>query len=167
MPKGAGHARRWVAAGALPAACAALCVLVLCRAFTAFHVMPWILLAAALGGAIARWGLSAQHRAWHALENGWLCALAALALTQLVPPLQPLTYLLAAAYVLALPLRLAVLLLAALVALDAAMTRQWPDALAHASFIALFAALYHVLLGGRLAAARRAESLALRKRIAE
>src|SRR5919201_836467 len=161
MPKGAGHARRWVAAGALPAACAALCVLVLCRAFTAFHVMPWILLAAALGGAIARWGLSAQHRAWHALENGWLCALAALALTQLVPPLQPLTYLLA------LPLRLAVPLLAALVALDAALTRQWPDALAHASFIALFAALYHVLLGGRLAAARRAESLALRKRIAE
>jgi len=38
---------------------------------------------------------------------------------------------------------------------------------AHASFAALFASLYHALLGARLLAARRAESLAVRRRIAD
>jgi diguanylate cyclase (GGDEF)-like protein len=90
-----------------------------------------------------------------------------LALSEILPPLQPLMYLLAAGYVLALPLRLAIPLLGLLVALDAALTPQWPQLLAHASFTALFAALYHALLGARLAAARRAEGLAVRRRVAD
>ena len=94
-------------------------------------------------------------------------ALLVLALVQLAPLLQPLMYLLGAAYVLALPLRLALPLLAALLALDGALTPHWPDLLAHASFTALFAALYHALLGGRLLAARRAEGLAVRRRVAD
>src|SRR5919201_3899928 len=165
MREHAGQVRRWAAAGALPVACGTLCVLLLCRAFTALHPGPWGILAASIVSAIARWGLDAERRPWHALENGWLCALAVLAITQLAPPLQPLAYLLAAAYVLALPLPLAIPLLVALVALDAGLTPQWPESLAHASFIALFAGLYHLLLGGRLAAARRAESLAVSRRI--
>src|SRR5207237_1309673 len=80
-------------------------------------------------------------------EEGFVCALAGLALTQLAQPLQPLMYLLAAAYVLALPLRCAIPLLAALIALDAALTVPWPQMAAHASFAVLFAALYHALLG--------------------
>src|SRR5919199_1228102 len=104
MQKDAGQVRRWAAAGALPLGCAAICILLLSRAFASMHPAPWAVLVAAL---------------------------------------------------------------VALVALDAALTSQWPEALAHASFIALFAALYHLLLGGRLAAARRAESLAVSRRIAE
>src|SRR5437773_2752288 len=124
-------------------------------------------LVADIAAAVARWGLSTQRRAWHAIENGFLCALAVLAIIQLAPPLQPLMYLLAAGYVLLLPLRLAIPLLAVLITLDASLAGQWPQTVAHASFTALFAALYHLLLGGRLAAARRAEGLAVRKRIEE
>jgi diguanylate cyclase (GGDEF)-like protein len=42
-----------------------------------------------------------------------------------------------------------------------------PQLLAHASFTALFAALYHALLGARLAAAGRAERVAVRRRVAD
>ena len=167
MPPRTGTARKWAALAALPAACAALCVLLLCGAFSTSRPAPWAILAAAAVGAIARWGLSAQRNAWHAIENGFLCALAVLAVIQLAPQLQPLMYLLAAGYVLALPLRLAIPLVAALIALDAVLAKEWPQIVAHASFTALFAVLYHLLLGGRLAAARRAESLAVRKRIEE
>jgi diguanylate cyclase (GGDEF)-like protein len=111
--------------------------------------------------------LGGQRRAWNPIEDGVLCAVAVLALSQIAPPLQPLMYLLAAAYVLALPLELAIPLLAVLLALDARLTPYGPQLLAHASFTALFAALYHALLGARLAAARRAETLAVRRRIAD
>ena len=167
MPPRTGRARRWAALGALPLAAAALCVLLLCGAFATPHPLPWALLLTAAVAAVARWGLSAQRRAWHPLEEGFLCVIGVLALAQLAPPLQPLMYLLAAAFVLALPLRFALPLLLALLALDAVLTPQWPELLAHASFTALFAALYHALLGGRLAAARRAESSAVRRRVAD
>jgi two-component system cell cycle response regulator len=167
MPPRTGRARSWAALAALPSAAGGVCVLLLCGAFSSAHPAPWALLAAAVLGAVARWGLSKQRRPWYALEEGFVCALAVLALTQLAQPLQPLMYLLAAAYVLALPLRCAIPLLAALIALDAALTVPWPQMAAHASFAVLFAALYHALLGARLAAARRAEGLAVRKRVAD
>src|SRR5438477_9357083 len=167
MPPRTGRARSWAALAALPTAAGAVCVLLLCGAFSSAHPAPWALLAAAVLGALARWGLSTRRRPWYPLEEGFVCALAVLALTQLAPPLQPLMYLLAAAYVLALPLRSAIPLLAALVALDAGLTVPWPQIAAHASFAVLFAALYHALLGARLAAARRAEGLAVRKRVAD
>src|SRR5438067_4320724 len=167
MPPRTGTARKWAALGALPVACAGLSVLLLCGGFSTARPAPWAILAVAVVGAFARWGLSAQRRPWHAIEYGFVGALAVLAIIQLTPELQPLMYLLAAGYVLALPLRLALPLLAALIALDASLAAQWPQTIAHASFTVLFAALYHLLLGGRLAAARRAESLAVRKRVAE
>src|ERR1700675_2446733 len=114
MPPRIGRARRWVALAALPAAAAALCILLLSGAFAGLQPRPWALLFASGIGAAARWGLSGQRKPWHRLEDGLLCAIAVLALSQLAPPLQPLMYLLAAAYVLALPLPFAIPLLAAL-----------------------------------------------------
>ena len=167
MPPRTGRARRWAALAALPAAVATLCVLLLCGAFQAPHPAPWSLLIAVSVVAVARWGLVEQRKAWHALEDGLLSAVVVLAIAQLAAPLQPLMYLLAAAFVLCLRLRLAIPLLAALVALDAMLTPGWPEIAAHASFAVLFAVLYHALLGARLAAARRAENVAVRKRVAE
>ncbi len=167
MPPRSGKAQRWAALAALPAANAALCVLLLCGAFRTPHPLPWALLVAAGLFAAARWGLAKQRKPWHAVEDGFLCAVGVLAIAQIAPPLQPLMYLLAAAYVLALPLRLAVPLVGALIALDAALTPRWPHLLAHASFTALFAVLYHALLSARLLAARRAERLAVRRRVAD
>jgi len=162
-----GRAKRWLRTSALPLMLAALIVLLVCGAFRSTRVLPWSLLAVAALYAAARWGIGRARTAVHSAEVALLCEIAVLALAQLAPPLQPLMYLLSAALVLALPLRLAVPLLAALVGLDAAVTTQWPDLLAHASFIALFASMYHSLLGARLLAARRKEEGAVRKRIAE
>src|SRR6267143_1933122 len=167
MPPRTGTARRWAALAALPAALAGLCALLLRGAFGTPHPFPWTLLTATAIGAVARWGLSRQRKTWHALEDGLLCAVTVLALAQIAPPLQPLMYLLAAGYVLALPLKIALPLLGALLALDAALTPEVPQLLAHASFTALFAALYHALLGARLAAAGRAERVAVRRRVAD
>jgi diguanylate cyclase (GGDEF)-like protein len=146
---------------------ATLVVLLLCGAFARPDPVPFGMLLATGVAAAARWGLSRQRRPWQALENGFVCAIGVLALSQLAPPLQPLMYLLAAGYVLALPPRLALPLLGGLLALDAALTPQWPQLLAHASFTVLFAVLYHALLGTRLALARRAEGLAVRRRVAD
>jgi len=167
MPPRTGTARRWAALAALPAALAGLCALLLRGVFATPHPVPWALLIATAIGVVARWGLARQRKTWHALEDGLLCAVSVLALAQIAPPLQPLMYLLAAGYVLALPLKLALPLLGALLALDAALTPELPQLLAHASFTALFAALYHTLLGARLAAARRAERVAVRRRVAD
>src|SRR5689334_8778890 len=161
------RAQRWAVAAALPVAAAALCVLLLSGAFRTRQLLPWALLLATGLFAAIRCGLATTRKPWHALEDGLVCALFVLALAQLAPLLQPLMYLLGAAYVLALPLRLALPLLGALLALDAALTAHWPDVLAHASFTALLASLYPALLGGRLLAARRAESLAVRRRVAD
>jgi len=142
-------------------------VLVLSGAFRTAAPLPWALLLGTCVFVCARWGLSSRRKPWHAAEDGLVCALLVMALSQLAPPLQPLMYLLAAAWVLALPLRLSLPLIAALLALDAALTPRWPVLLAHASFTALFAALYHGLLAARLQAAKRAESLAVRRRVAD
>src|SRR3979411_616689 len=154
MPPRTGTTRRWAALAALPAALAGLCALLLRGAFATPHPVPWALLIGPASGALARWGLARQRKTWHALEDGLLCAVSVLALAQIAPPLQPLMYLLAAGYVLALPLKIALPLLGPRLALDAALTPEVPQLLAHASFTALFAALYHALLGARLAAAR-------------
>ena len=166
MPR-TGRAQRWAGLAALPFAEAALCVFLLSGAFRARQILPWALLVATGLFVAVRWGLAGARKPWQAAEDGFFCALFVLALAQLAPLLQPLMYLLGAAYVLALPLRLALPLLGALLELDAALTPHWPDVLAHASFTALFASLYHALLGGRLLAARRAESLAVRRRVAD
>src|SRR6267142_5348813 len=167
MPVAEGRARRWLALGALPAATASLCALLLSGAFATPHPVPWVLLVAADVAALARWGLAQKHTIWRTFEGGVLCAVSVMALAQILPPLQPLMYLLGAAFMLALPLKLALPLLGALMALDAAITPDWPDILAHGAFTVLFASLYHALLGARLAAARRAEGMAVRKRVAE
>lgn len=167
MPPRTHRAARWASLAALPAALAALGVLLFEGAFATSRPLPWALLGVAGLGAVARWGFAQERRAHQAVENGLLCAVAALGLAQLAPPLQPLMYLLGAAYVLALPLRLSLPLLGALVLLDAALAPSWLVLLAHASFTALFAALYHALLGARLAAARRNEDRAVRRRIAD
>src|SRR5438270_1767801 len=101
MPPRIGRARRWAGLLALPAAAGALCVLLLCGAFAGRHLVPWGLLVVTCTAAAARWGLSGARRPWHAFEEGLICGIAALALAQLAAPLQPLLYLLAAAYVLA------------------------------------------------------------------
>ena len=161
---------------ALPLLIAAGAVLLLCGAFAAPLVWPWLVLIAAGIGALLRWGMAERTPPHHALECGLLAAVSTLALTQatggLFSPLYPLMYLLGAGYVLALPLPLAVPLVTALIGLDAALfapvlRTHWPHFLAHASFTALFAALYHALLAARLAASRRAEKSAVRRRMAD
>src|SRR5205823_7080905 len=114
------------------------------------------------------WGF--QHRRlYQAAECGLLCGIGALALAQITGGLAyPLVYLVGAGYVLALPLALALPLIGALLGLDAALVwPAWPVLLAHASFTALFAALYHALLGARLLAAQRAEGAAVQRRLAD
>src|ERR1700730_9749024 len=107
MPPRTGTTRRWPALSALAAARRGLWAVALLRAFATPHPVPWALLIATAIGAVARWRLARQRKTWHALEDGLLCALSVLALAQIAPPLQPLMYLLAAGYVLALPLKLA------------------------------------------------------------
>ncbi len=157
---------------AMPVALAALCILLVCGAFGHGSRAAWAILVLAGIAAVARWGLS--HRGLHqAAECGLLCGIGALALAQITGGLAyPLVYLIAAGYVLALPLALALPLIGALLGLDAglflaerALPAAWPALLAHASFTVLFAALYHALLGARLLAARRAESAAVRRRL--
>jgi diguanylate cyclase (GGDEF)-like protein len=149
---------------ALPVLIAAGAVLLVCGGFSSHIVWPWLVLFAAALGAFARWGLSEKRAN---VENALLAGIGTLALGQAYPPLQPLMYLVGAGYVLVLPLRAGVPLVAALIALDFPLQSDWPIWLSHASFTALFASLYHALLGARLAAARRAEQAAVRKRVAD
>jgi two-component system cell cycle response regulator len=57
--------------------------------------------------------------------------------------------------------------IAAILGADWLVEKQWPVWLAHASFAALFGSLYHALLGARLSASRKAESVAVKRRLAE
>src|SRR5438105_15267999 len=100
MPLRTGRARSWAALAALPTAAGAVCVLLLCGAFSSAHPAPWALLAAAVLGALARWGLSTRRRPWYALEEGFVCALAVLEPTQHAPTLKTLKLLLAETLVL-------------------------------------------------------------------
>ncbi|MCA1825796.1 MAG: GAF domain-containing protein, partial [Myxococcales bacterium] len=152
---------------ALPVLIATCGVLLVCGGFSSRQWWPWLVAIAAGIVAFARWGLSDTTRSRDAVEGALLAAIGTLALVQIYPPLYPLMYLLGAGYVVAMPARLAVPLVAALIALDFPLQTQWPIWLSHASFTALFASLYHALLGARLAAARRAEKSAVQKRIAD
>ncbi|HEY2028727.1 MAG TPA: sensor domain-containing diguanylate cyclase [Myxococcales bacterium] len=154
---------------AMPVALAALCALVVLRAFVSARPAPWALLGLAVAFSLGRFALG-QGNSRERLEDALLCGVLAVAAGQLAKPLQPLVYLIAAGYTLLFPLPLAIPLCCVLVGLDAAvlqLPRQWPVLLAHASFAALFASLYHALLGARLAASRRAEAAAVRRRVAE
>ena len=176
MPPPIQRAKRWAQAGALPLLLAGAGVLLVTGAFAAPRVWPWLLLIVIGLGALLRWGLSQTTPLHHAVEGSLLAAVSALALTQatggLWSPLYPLIYLLAAGYLLALPLRVSLPLVAALIGLDLAifapvLQAQWPLLLSHAGFTVLFAALYHALLSARLLLAQRAETTAVRRRVAD
>jgi two-component system cell cycle response regulator len=161
---------------ALPAALAVLSALLIRGHFASATPLPWSFLGIAVAGTLARFALDERGGRQQGrgkrqqVEEAALCGIIALALIQLAPPLQPLLYLLAAGYTLALPLTLSIPLCVALLGLDAALLKlpaQWPIWLSHASFAALFASLYHALLGARLASAKRAELLAVRRRVSE
>ena len=169
--------KRHATRAALPLAIAAAAVLLERGAYARGHWEPWALLVLAGGTTIVRW-VRGGRRLHHAAEAGALCAVGALALTQLTGQLQspfyPLLYLLGAGYMLALRLELALPLIGLAIGLDAglflgagALPAKWPLFVAHVSFTALFASLYHALLGARLAASRRAEEVAVKRRFAE
>ncbi len=173
---------------ALPAALAALSVLLLSGAFAlkprprAAQLVAFAFLAqvAALVGArrLKRDPRACLVPSRYPAEEGALLVLAALALTQasggVQSPLYALLYLLGAAFVLMHPLPLALGLISfalmldgALFSLAGALRKEWPVLAAHAGFVALFATLYHALLAARLRAARKAEARAVSLRLAQ
>ena len=173
MPRpGHSAAERRAALAALPLALAALMILLVCGAFAGARLSPWLLLIGAGLTALGRYARSGRVTPLQTIECGLLAAVAALALTDMSQGLaSPLLYLLGAGYVLALPVTRGVPLVGAMLGLDFGMTLARGGELlvpaAHAGFTILFAALYHVLLGARLAAARRAERDAVKNRVAE
>ncbi|HEX4619923.1 MAG TPA: diguanylate cyclase, partial [Myxococcaceae bacterium] len=87
-------------------------------------------------------------------------------------PLFPIVYLLMAFLVSFLPRTAGLILLGVALVFDGLAltdpaTRNIPELAAHATFLILFAALYHLVLSGRMGMARRAESQAVRARIRE
>jgi two-component system, cell cycle response regulator len=182
------RARRWTVKAAVPTVVASLALLLVSGAFAQpakfdpARTACWALLVAA-GLIVAVRQVVRKLRgyrapAWWTGEACALSAIGALALTQfaggLTSPLYPLVYLLGASYALALPLRFAVPAIGWLVGLDAgiflaqrALPAQWPLFAAHASFMAVFAALYHAVLATRLRVARNAEQDAVRRRVAD
>jgi diguanylate cyclase (GGDEF)-like protein len=87
-------------------------------------------------------------------------------------PLFPIVYLLMAFLVSFLPRAAGLTLLGVALAFDAMVTLGGPHSspssfLTHAAFLALFAALYHLVLSARLTMARKAENEAVRNRIRE
>jgi diguanylate cyclase (GGDEF)-like protein len=181
-------ARRWVRRAPMPAAVAALAVLLVSGAFAQpaelrpRHAAAWALLVGAGLWAALRQvrrklqGVRAPR--WWAAEVCALSAIGALALAQLGgglrSPLYPLVYLLAAGYALALPVHQALPALGWLLGLDAglflaqrALPAEWPLLATHAAFTVVFAALYHGVLAARLRAARAAENEAVQRRVAE
>jgi diguanylate cyclase (GGDEF)-like protein len=168
QPRGA-HWQKLGTLLAIPFASAGVAALLVLRAFKTPRPLPWALLGLTVAAALGRFAVGSRNRR-QKVEDALLCGLVALACAQLAPPLQPLLYLIAAGYTLLLPLQFGIPLCCVLVGLDAAsldLPRQWPVWLAHASFAALFASLYHVMLGARLAASKRAEQMAVRRRISE
>ena len=169
------RARRWTVKAAVPTVIASLALLLVSGSFAQpakfdpARIACWAVLVAA-GLIVAVRQVVRKLRgyrapAWWTGEACALSAIGALALTQfaggLTSPLYPLVYLLGASYALALPLRFALPAIGWLVGLDAgiflaqrALPAQWPLFAAHASFMAVFAALYHAVLATRLRAAR-------------
>jgi diguanylate cyclase (GGDEF)-like protein len=168
QPRGA-HWQKLGKLLAIPFASAGIGALLVLRAYKTPRPLPWALLGLTVAAALGRFAVGNRNRR-QKVEDALLCGLVALACAQFAPPLQPLLYLIAAGYTLLLPLQFGIPLCCVLVGLDAAsldLPRQWPVWLAHASFAALFASLYHVMLGARLAASKRAEQMAVRRRISE
>jgi len=141
-------------------------------------------LAVALGAVVwrrterAAAGASASRR--EQLELGALFVVAAQAMAQTAggggveSPLQPLVYLVMAFLVafLSRAVGFALVLIAVLLeglAWQARGASAWelPAAVVHAGFLALFAVLYHAVLAGRVVAARRAERVAVERRMRE
>ena len=165
-------AERRAAIAAIPLALATLIVVLVCGGFGGALLWPWVLLIATGLIAIGRFARAGRMSTAQSVECGLLAGVAALSLTDVTQGLaSPLLYLLGAGYVLALPVTRGVPLVGAMLGLDVGMTlARGGDLLvpgAHAGFTILFAALYHALLGARLAAARKAEHEAVKKRIAE
>jgi two-component system, cell cycle response regulator len=175
---------------AIPLCIAACFVLLFSAAFSPVarplpqHLAAWALLCGSLLAAAVRavrFKLQRRDRplpaAW-AAETALLCIAGAQALEQLTGgpagPLAPLGYLLAAGLTLALPVRLSIPLLAALLLVDAGaflagdlLPEHLFTLLAQALFTGLFAALYHAVLAARLRQAQAAEESAVQRRVAE
>ncbi len=138
-------------------------------------------LLAALGGVgwrrvrAARQGRPATQR--EDLELGSLLLLLAFTVAQVSetgapgdPPLQAAIYLVLAGLVAFFPRGVGFALLGLALLLEAVLCfgrgtdAEWPFAAAHGGFVLLFAALYHAVLGARVAAGRRAEEAAVERR---
>jgi two-component system cell cycle response regulator len=153
------------------------------RAFAGAARLPRALAGAALaGGAVAlaarRLAAARSGRApalREELELGSVLVVSAAAAAQASPavlgttaPLQPLVYLTVAALAALMPRAASLPLAGAAVALDALATWSGPSSAAplaaRAAFVALFALLFHAVLGARVAAGRRAEAAAVERR---
>ncbi|WP_235969557.1 sensor domain-containing diguanylate cyclase [Anaeromyxobacter diazotrophicus] len=147
------------------------------------HAAAGLLLAGALAGVLVRRlrrGRAGRRLdAREALELGALVLLAAAALTRAAEAgglprdaaLQPLVYLAVAALSASLPRGPGLALVAGALALEAGgwwgqggVAADLPRLAARGGFIALFALLYHGVLGARIAAGRRAEAAAMERR---
>ncbi len=180
------------ALGAMPAAVALGFAALLARGALHDPDAGWVQAGAAAALAAALVGVgwrraraSAQGRpatAREQLETGALFVVAAYGVTQaaagaragLEGPLYPVVYLVMAFLVAFLPRRVGLLLVAFAVGLDlslwharGARAEEIPAVAAHAGFMALFAVLYHAALGAQVAAGRRAERLAVERRLRE
>ncbi len=178
------------AARSLPAAVAvATGALVVLRVFET-DALGWpqagalALLAVALGSLLWRRARSAARGRPDSyreqLELGSLFVLAGYAIAQAAgagsreSPLQAVVYLVMAFLVAFLARGVGLALVALAIALEFALWRargarplELPGPLAHAGFVALFALLYHAVLAARVAAARRAEEIAVERRMRE
>jgi two-component system cell cycle response regulator len=123
--------------------------------------------------ALHRGSLGAPRRLEEELElGGSLIAAAYIVVAAAGPLFFPIVYLLLAFLVSFLPRASGLALLGLAVVFDGVMTLGHPTAAVstfatHAVFLLFFAALYHVVLSARLAAARKAEREAVKKRIEE
>ena len=154
--------------------------------FRSFATCGWLEIAslAALWGALLSSGLRRLVHALDArprrladdLELGALLVVLAEAMALLAgglrSPLYPMVYLVMAFLVAFLAPLAGALLTAFAVALDAvaflglhALPHAWPELLAHAGFLTLFAVLYQGVLAAQVIASRKAESLAVARRL--
>jgi len=181
------RARRFVLRSLPPAAAVAMGTLVVLGVFDELAV-GWgqaaalLGLVAALGGTIARRLLRAgagEPATWREqLEIGALMVVAAYAVArtgvagEAESPFQPFVYLVMAFLVAFLARGVGFALVGVAVALEllvwvARGAAPWalPPVAVHAAFVTLFAVLYHAVLAARMAAARQAESAAVRRRL--
>ena len=144
------------------------------QAIGPFDAVAGLLLLAGLGFAVVRRVRRTRSGAPVSLRDelelgGSLFALALAGVSLAGPKLYPVVYLLAAFLVTFFSRPAAAALLTAGLLVDGITTLPKDPAAfaAHAVFVALFGTLYHVVLSARLAAARRAEDDAVKKRLQE